>query len=285
VGRVCPRESGRETTVFRHLVPVLVAGLLPAVVVGAEASGTDSKTRLYGRVCTPEGKPAPGIIVDCLFFDPHREADVFGPVAWQLSDEEGRYEFLVGETREYIEMPPQWRGYWDAEAFVRHTVGTKVQKRIDFTLPDLEGHEVSLASDRFRGKVVLVNFFSSWCGGCRLELPHLVRLKEKYGGQGLEVIGLAFAQEPGEAGKTELRKLLKEAGINYVVLFGGPTVPEHDGGPGPDDPRAVSVRQRHGGGYRRRLDARSTAGRDPGDSSGAAGRSVPDPHACLRPFP
>jgi hypothetical protein len=75
---------------FGRLAPVLVAGLLPVVVVGAEASGADGKTRLYGRVCTPEGKPAPGTIVDCLFFDPHQKGDTSWPVAWQLSDEEGR---------------------------------------------------------------------------------------------------------------------------------------------------------------------------------------------------
>jgi thiol-disulfide isomerase/thioredoxin len=129
--------------------------------------------------------------------------------------------------RESIEMPPQWKVYFDAEAFARQTVGTRVRKRIDFALPDLEGREVSLSSGQFQGKVVLVNFFGSWCGGCLLEVPHLVRLTEKYGTQGLEVIGLAFEREPLEAGKAKLKTLLEENKVNYPVLFGGPTKAEH----------------------------------------------------------
>jgi thiol-disulfide isomerase/thioredoxin len=346
-----PGRSGRETTVFRYLVPALITGLLPVMVAGVEAPGTDARTRIGGRVCTPEGKPVPGITLVCFRFDPTREDDFVWEVAKRESDQDGRYEFSVPSGNDYrvdtavgkstfarsgriaarpgarievenlvvrpatasltgrivrsdgapaagvefaclsesfspfrpprypktdshglfhvpnalpdeplafwavpevnqiqlwtgiaptarslelrldpgryIEMPPQWKVYSDAEAFARQMVDTKVRKRIDFALPDLEGRTVTLPSNRFQGKVVLVNLFGSWCGGCLLELPHLVRLKEKYGAQGLEIIGLAFEREPVEAGRAKLRTLLKENKVNYPVLFGGPTKAEH----------------------------------------------------------
>jgi thiol-disulfide isomerase/thioredoxin len=125
------------------------------------------------------------------------------------------------DPREYEEMPPEWRKYWDDDASARHAAETRVQKRIDMTLPDLAGGQVSLSSERFKGKVVLVNIFGSWCGVCRLEIPHLVALEEKHRAAGLEIVGVAFEREPGQAGRAALKALIEKSRINYPVLFGG----------------------------------------------------------------
>ena len=57
-----------------------------------------------------------------------------------------------------------------------------------FALEDLSGNKVSLAS--YRGKAVLINFWATWCGPCRIETPWIVELRKKYAAQGFEVLGV-----------------------------------------------------------------------------------------------
>ena len=60
---------------------------------------------------------------------------------------------------------------------------------LDFTLKDMNGADVGLAA--FRGKVILLNFWATWCGPCRIEVPGFVELQEEYRDQGLVVLGLS----------------------------------------------------------------------------------------------
>ena len=55
-------------------------------------------------------------------------------------------------------------------------------------MPDLSGKQVSLAD--YKGKAVLLNFWATWCGPCKLEMPWLVQLRDKYTDQGFEVLGI-----------------------------------------------------------------------------------------------
>ena len=61
------------------------------------------------------------------------------------------------------------------------------------TLKDLNGNDVSLS--QFKGKVVLVNFWATWCEPCRVEIPWLIQLQQKYGPRGFEVVGIALDDE------------------------------------------------------------------------------------------
>jgi thiol-disulfide isomerase/thioredoxin len=80
-------------------------------------------------------------------------------------------------------------------------------------LPDLSGDPTSL--DRWRGKVIVVNFWASWCPPCREEIPGLVRTQQKFAANGLQIVGIAV----DSAEKS--RQAAMEMGINYPVLVAG----------------------------------------------------------------
>jgi thiol-disulfide isomerase/thioredoxin len=82
---------------------------------------------------------------------------------------------------------------------------------------DLDGREVSLAS--LRGKVVLVNFWATWCGPCRAEIPDLVALQEKYRDQ-LQVIGISQDEVPVDL----VRRFAAAHRMNYPVVMSTPEI-------------------------------------------------------------
>ncbi len=121
----------------------------------------------------------------------------------------------------FIDLPPNWRGMSDIEFLASTWRDTKVSERLAFSLADLNGRPVSLPSARFDGKVVLVNLFGTWCGGCRVEMPHLVEFQRKYGERGLGIVGVAFERDSGEAARTALRQFAEEHKVNFPILLGG----------------------------------------------------------------
>ena len=94
----------------------------------------------------------------------------------------------------------------------------------DFTLESLDGQKVSLSE--FKGKAVLVNFWATWCGPCKIETPWLVELQNEYGSQGLQIVGVAM----DDSGKDEIARFAKDMGMNYPVLLGKEAVGEAYGG-------------------------------------------------------
>jgi len=103
----------------------------------------------------------------------------------------------------------------------------------DFTLKDLEGHDESLG--QFKGKIVLVNFWATWCGPCRIEIPWLMALQEKYGPQGFTVLGVAMDEEGKSAVAPFIQKERFKLGtdsqpVNYPILIGNDDVAEKFGG-------------------------------------------------------
>ena len=77
-----------------------------------------------------------------------------------------------------------------------------------------EGKSTPLAS--FRGKAVLLNFWATWCGPCKIEMPWLVDLQKKYGPQGLQIVGVAM----DDTSDKEIADFTHKMGVNYVVLKG-----------------------------------------------------------------
>lgn len=84
---------------------------------------------------------------------------------------------------------------------------------LEFTLKDVEGKDVSLAS--YKGKVVLIDFWATWCGPCKVEIPHFIEFQEKYGGKGLQIVGISV-DDPVD----KLAPYAREMGMNYPVLQG-----------------------------------------------------------------
>jgi peroxiredoxin len=82
----------------------------------------------------------------------------------------------------------------------------------DFTLRTLDGRNLRLQEQR--GQVVLVNFWATWCGPCRQEMPHLKRLYDKYKGAGFVLLGVNIDDDMRKASE-----LATATGLNFPVLF------------------------------------------------------------------
>jgi len=82
----------------------------------------------------------------------------------------------------------------------------------DFTLPSLDGPNLRLQEQR--GQVVMINFWATWCGPCRVEMPHLARLYDKYRGSGFTVLAVNIDEDPYKAAS-----LAKQLGMRFPVLL------------------------------------------------------------------
>src|SRR4029077_17083357 len=87
----------------------------------------------------------------------------------------------------------------------------------DFTVTDLNGHAIS--SVDLRGKVVLVNFWATWCPPCRAEIPDLIRLQDKYRDK-LVVLGISEDEVPPD----EVKAFVTEQKMNYPVVMTTPAL-------------------------------------------------------------
>jgi len=92
--------------------------------------------------------------------------------------------------------------------------GQTGQKAPQLALKDLRGRDLRLSD--YLGKVVLVNFWATWCPPCRAEVPDLVKMQREYKGRGLRVIGVTYPPQTAE----EVRQFIRELRINYPVALG-----------------------------------------------------------------
>jgi peroxiredoxin len=93
-----------------------------------------------------------------------------------------------------------------------------------WTLKDLDGNEVK--SSQFAGKVVVVDFWATWCTPCIQEIPGYIELQKKYGADGLVIIGVTVDRKA----PTEVKKFVEQKGMNYTVVVADEKVAEDFGG-------------------------------------------------------
>jgi peroxiredoxin len=84
---------------------------------------------------------------------------------------------------------------------------------LDFVLKDMDGRDVNLAS--LKGQVVLLNFWATWCGPCKVEIPIFVELQEQYRSQGVTFVGLSVDDTADK-----LRPFATQYKVNYPLLVG-----------------------------------------------------------------
>jgi thiol-disulfide isomerase/thioredoxin len=95
---------------------------------------------------------------------------------------------------------------------------------VGWKLTDLNGRNVSFSD--FRGKIMILDFWATWCLPCRVEIPHFVELQKQYGNKGLTVIGVSL----DEQGPKVVKKFVKQLGVNYPIVIGNAKVAESYGG-------------------------------------------------------
>ena len=106
-----------------------------------------------------------------------------------------------------MEMREMMAGYEDGYA---EWVGEAAP---DFEMEDLEGNVFSLSS--LRGKRVVVDFWATWCGPCREEVPHFIELRKKYGGEDVVIVGISSEDA------VTLKAFKEKEGINYPIVVEG----------------------------------------------------------------
>lgn len=100
--------------------------------------------------------------------------------------------------------------------------GADTTEPLRFAFPDLSGRTVRTDDPRFRGKVVLVDIFGSWCPTCHEATPELIRLYQRYHPRGLEVVGLAFEATGDTAvDARQVRRYRDKFGIPFPLLLAG----------------------------------------------------------------
>jgi peroxiredoxin len=104
----------------------------------------------------------------------------------------------------------------------------------NFKLEDTSGKKVSLSD--YKGKAVLVNFWATWCGPCKVEIPWFEKLRDQYAGQGFEILGISSDQlDTDDKGrlaseKADVAKFASGMHMNYPVLLGGEDISKDWGG-------------------------------------------------------
>lgn len=94
----------------------------------------------------------------------------------------------------------------------------------DFTLKDADGKSVRLSD--YKGKVVLLDFFATWCGPCKIEIPWFMEFERKNKDRGFSVLGVSMDDEGWEV----VKPFLQDLGVNYRVVIGNDFTAQAYGG-------------------------------------------------------
>jgi len=94
----------------------------------------------------------------------------------------------------------------------KHAPDTLKPAKLNFSFKDVNGRKVSLSA--FKGKVIILDFWATWCVPCKAEIPGFIDLQKKYGGQGLQIIGLSVDDSMSTA-----KTYADQMKMNYPVLL------------------------------------------------------------------
>lgn len=90
-------------------------------------------------------------------------------------------------------------------------------KMPDFTLGSNSGENVRL--EELRGQVVMLNFWATWCGPCRQEMPALEALYSRYSKAGFTILGINIENSKNDAKRTEIEKFVNEKNLSFPILY------------------------------------------------------------------
>ena len=131
-------------------------------------------------------------------------ASIVGALAWRL--------LMVDHVRQSTNLAQAVESAAAEQALAQTVAPLEGTRRPDYTLGGSNGEQVTAAD--FDGRVVLVNFWATWCAPCRKEMPMLVELHHEYRAKGLEVVGIALDEVD------QARKFAADLGVDYPILVG-----------------------------------------------------------------
>lgn len=108
--------------------------------------------------------------------------------------------------------------------FTGFSAGKSAKKAPNFSLKTADGTVIDLS--KLKGKTVVVNFWATWCGPCRAEIPAFLEVYEKYKSKGLEIVGVSLDQ----GGWSEVTPFVKKFNIAYPVVIGSEKLTKQYGG-------------------------------------------------------
>jgi cytochrome c biogenesis protein CcmG/thiol:disulfide interchange protein DsbE len=128
-----------------------------------------------------------------------------------------RTSLILASTLSVLALAATAQSPKPTNSSTRHTLAP------DFNLKDASGKDVKLSD--LKGKVVLVNFWATWCEGCQVEIPWFVDFQKEYASRGLVVVGISMDDD----GWKSVKPWIEEKKVNYPIVIGNEALAKHYG--------------------------------------------------------